>query len=141
MSECDPIELARALRDLRTWSKDLLAMVEGESPSLLEDYCGAWKLMEALETAERALAQAGDGWRPISEFGDNERYGRQFWHFYAKELINEDFNVLGVVEGFWQDDEGFVAAIWNNNQDCWDYTVIQPTHFRAPPAPPQEKET
>ena len=38
---------------------------------------------------------------------------------FNKEWINHDFNPNGTRIGFLQDD-GFVSATWNNEDDCYD---------------------
>ena len=38
---------------------------------------------------------------------------------FNKEWIDEDFNPNGTRVGFLQDD-GFVSATWNDEQDCYD---------------------
>ena len=49
---------------------------------------------------------------------------------FSEDFIDEDFNPTGIVDGYWQDDEGWVIWQWNNCQDCYD-TVrgAQPTHW------------
>lgn len=55
---------------------------------------------------------------------------------FAPYLIDEDFNPSGSVEGYWQDDDGWVGAVWNSCQDCWDRKKIKPTHWMKLPEPP-----
>lgn len=67
-------------------------------------------------------------WLPIKEA---DKYGGNGGSYllHAPELIDLDFNPEGVVDGHWQDDEGWIGAIWDNYQDCWAEQTIKPTHF------------
>lgn len=75
-------------------------------------------------------------WMPIADVGAEEKYDG-FFLLFATSLIHEDFNPSGIVEGYWQDGEGWIAAIWNNDQDCWNAKVIEPTHAMRLPLGPQ----
>lgn len=80
------------------------------------------------------------GWKSISELDVKREnaYGIPYLLF-AKELIDEDFNPSGVVEGFFQDgddeDAGWLGAIWDNDQDCYNLIPIKPTHFKEKRGP------
>lgn len=76
------------------------------------------------------LADAGE-WRPI----ESAPKDRPIW-LHDPTLVCEDFNPSGSVEGYWQDTEGWIGAVWNACQDVWDAKVIHPTHWRALPPPP-----
>ena len=56
------------------------------------------------------------GWNKVSE--KELPFGEEVIAF-NKEWIDEDFNPNGTRVGFLQDD-GFVSATWNNEQDCYD---------------------
>lgn len=81
------------------------------------------RLREA-EQREQALA-AHVQWRPIEEA---EKYNGEYL-LYGPKLVDLDFNPAGVVEGHWQDDMGWVGAVWCGQHDCWHDTIIEPTHF------------
>jgi hypothetical protein len=55
---------------------------------------------------------------------------------FCEGFINPDFNPGGSVEGQWCDDLGWVGAVWNPEQDCWDTNQIVPTHWQPLPLPP-----
>ncbi|MEQ7870699.1 hypothetical protein V6R97_08600 [Chromohalobacter salexigens] len=75
---------------------------------------------------ERADALAAQfQWRPIEEA---EKYNGDYL-LYGPDLVDLDFNETGVVEGHWQDDMGWVGAVWCGQHDCWHDTIIEPTHF------------
>lgn len=48
---------------------------------------------------------------------------------YVPDLVDEDFNPTGVIEGHWQDVDGWVGAVWCPVQDYWKYRAVSPTHF------------
>lgn len=70
------------------------------------------------------------GWRPIN----TAPFGRPILA-YAADLVDEDFNPSGVVDAYWQDDEGWIGGIWNGSQDCWDAQPIRPTHWHEKAGP------
>ncbi len=43
---------------------------------------------------------------------------------YHEKWIDEDFNPNGTRVGFIQDD-GFISASWNNEQDCYDTCKVE----------------
>lgn len=55
-------------------------------------------------------------WNKVSE--KEMPFGKEVIAFNEK-WIDEDFNLNGTRVGFMQDD-GFVSATWNNEQDCYD---------------------
>ena len=53
-----------------------------------------------------------------------------------EEWVDEDFNLKGVREGYYQEGEGYMAAVWNDYQDCWETQLVEPTmwtHFPEMP--------
>lgn len=52
-----------------------------------------------------------------------------------------DFNPTGVVEVYYLEDEGFIAALWNPEQDCWDATPVRFTHWMPLPKSPSSMTT
>lgn len=68
-------------------------------------------------------------WLPIAQLDVKQNYGIPYLLF-AKELIDEDFNPSGVVEGFYQEGEGWLGGVWDNTQDCYIVTTINPTYFK-----------
>ncbi|KAA0015477.1 hypothetical protein F0A16_20525 [Salinicola corii] len=90
--------------------------------------------IERLDRARGAPAQTAQivEWRPIEEA---EKYGDGCL-LHAPNLIHPDFNPKGVVDGYWQDDEGWIGAIWCAQHDCWHEMVIHPTHFMPKPDSP-----
>jgi hypothetical protein len=60
----------------------------------------------------------------------------QPFHAFGPLLIDEDFNPNGVVEATFDGENGYVGAIWNNYQDCWDTQAIEFTHWRPMLKPP-----
>ena len=77
--------------------------------------------------------QEDGAWRPIETAPKDGTPVR----LYAAALVHEDFNPSGSVEGYWQDDEGWVGALWDGCQDCWNATTIRPSHWQPLPAPPE----
>ncbi len=59
---------------------------------------------------------------------------------FAPEFIDEDFCPHGSVEGYWQDEQGWIGACWDACQDVWEARVIRPTHWQPLPAPPAVAE-
>ena len=81
---------------------------------------------------ESALA-THSGWLPIEAMPKD----RPIW-VYGPTLMDQDYNPDGIVEAYWLDDHGWVGAVWNNEQDCWDALVVHPTHGMIP-SPPKEE--
>ena len=71
-------------------------------------------------------------WRPIKTAPTDGTPVR----LYAQDLVHEDFNPGGSVEGYWQDDEGWIGAVWCDYHDRWEAKAIQPTHWMPLPPPP-----
>lgn len=71
-------------------------------------------------------------WYPIEQMGTQEKYSGGFllWSF---EFVDLDFRPTGVMEGYWQDGEGWTAAGWDDNNDVFTTVVVQPTHYAAVP--------
>lgn len=84
--------------------------------------------LDRASNATPAIARLVE-WRPIEEA---EKYDGEFL-LYGPSLIDPDFNPTGIVEGHWQDDEGWVGAVWCGCHDCWNAVVIEPTHFTRKP--------
>jgi hypothetical protein len=91
---------------------------------------------EELIAVRRNVEQANDNdsWRLIEGLDVTENYGVPYLLF-SKELIDEDFNPSGVVDGFYQDGEGWVGGVWDNTQDCYIVTTIFPTHYKEKRGP------
>ncbi|WP_110642516.1 hypothetical protein [Salinicola sp. CPA57] len=68
-------------------------------------------------------------WRTIEEA---EKYDGEYL-LHGPDLVDPDFNPTGIVAGHWQDDQGWVGAVWCGQHDCWEYRVIEPTHFARKP--------
>ena len=48
-----------------------------------------------------------------------------------------DLNPKGVMEGYYQDDEGWLGSVWNAVQDCWVPSLVTPTYIAAIPELPE----
>lgn len=94
---------------------------------------GLVKRIEELEQAVTRL-KAQLTWQPIATA---DKYGPPL-RLYAKELLHEDFNPSGSVEGYWQDDQGWIGVVWCDEHDHWVAKVIFPTHWMHFPPPPAE---
>lgn len=60
---------------------------------------------------------------------------------FNEEWICADFNPTGTREGFYADEwdgqsDCWVAAVWNNDQDCYETRVVHPSHWQRLPLPP-----
>jgi hypothetical protein len=73
--------------------------------------------------AERP-APAGH-WQPIDTAN---KHGAPVWLF-DPALIDEDFNPTGTVDGHWQDDVGWMGAVWDGYRDEWSTEQVNPTHW------------
>lgn len=81
-------------------------------------------------------------WKPIAELAD--MYQQPLW-IASPSLIDLDSNPLGIAEGFWQDDIGWMTTKYDMCQDCWDTVALNKeavTHFLVPSSPwsPDELE-
>lgn len=72
-------------------------------------------------------------WQPIACMLSEHQHN-VLW-LYCPDLVHEEENPAGVVDGHWQDGEGWVGAVWNAYQSCWDYSVVNPTHWMVPFGP------
>jgi hypothetical protein len=84
--------------------------------------------------AVRRNAEQKDKWCPIEDLDITKNYGVPYLLF-SKNLVDEDFNPSGVVDGFYQEGEGWVGGIWDNTQDCYIVTTIFPTHYKEKRGP------
>ena len=84
----------------------------------------------AIISASKEAALAGD-WQTIETAN---KYGEPVWLF-DPALIEADFNPTGTVDGHWQDDEGWMGAVWDGYRDEWSTKVINPTHWMARTSP------
>jgi hypothetical protein len=82
-----------------------------------------------------AVAAVLPVWQPIATAPKDGTPLRLF----SEGFINPDFNPGGSVEGQWCDDLGWIGAVWNAEQDCWDANEIVPTHWQPLPPPPGVK--
>ncbi|WP_339118534.1 hypothetical protein [Halomonas sp. BMC6] len=82
----------------------------------------------AYDQLQAALSRAGV-WLPIEQANKDS----QAMLLYSEEFICLDFNPEGVIEGYWQDDEGWIGAVWNGCHDQWTAQPVQPTHFMPKP--------
>lgn len=101
-----------------------------------EYFAGTYYSPDERKTAEcfqRGIDYATK-WFPIEQY--TQEIG--IVEFYAKELIDEDFNPLGIVTGAFTGDY-FEAAVWCGIHDCFETRKINPTHFRPQMAPPKEE--
>jgi hypothetical protein len=71
-----------------------------------------------------AIQPAGDCWHEGAPDGTENGF-----YAFHPDLIDADFNPHGVVEAISMDG-GFIAAIWNNCQDCWDTRAIEVAMWR-----------
>lgn len=71
-------------------------------------------------------------WHSIEDISEADKYSGEYL-LYGPSLIDLDFNPTGIVEGHWQDDEGWVGAVWSGCHDCWDARIVSPTHFARKP--------
>lgn len=78
-----------------------------------------------------------DNWKPINSFDPNNQ---QPTLLFNREWIDEDFNPNGVVEGFMGGEGHFIAAVWNDCQDCYETENITPTHWQPLPEPPKDTQ-
>lgn len=99
-----------------------------------------WASVWASARATIAKLKEESAWRPIESVSEDDRRAG-FFLLFSPTLVDADFNPIGVVEGYWQDGEGWIGAVWNNDQDCWDAESVTPTLFRPLPAPPSELTT
>ena len=100
---------------------DNAKLLEATNPSAILALITRLREAEAREQSLAAHVQ----WRSIEEA---EKYNGEYL-LYGPELVDLDFNETGVVEGHWQDDMGWVGAVWCGQHDCWHDTIIEPTHF------------
>lgn len=70
-------------------------------------------------------------WQPIEDLLNNAKLKYHAVLLYSPEFVDLDFNPEGVYEGFFTDGDGgkFLAAVWNNEQDCYDTLKVEPTHY------------
>ena len=54
-------------------------------------------------------------WQSISKAPKDQ----PLW-LYASDFVDEDFNPSGIVDGFWNDDNGWTIWKWNGCHDCYD---------------------
>ena len=101
---------------------------------------GAWRFGALINAQEcQNLNDLVNPWKPIGRFPTSACAKSVIdpdYLFHSPDLVDEDFNPQGVVKGHWQDGVGFVAAVWNNDQDCWYSQKIYPTHFMPKPRAP-----
>ena len=74
-------------------------------------------------------------WKPISELSD---LYQQPLMIASPKLIDADRNPLGISEGFWQDDEGWIAVQWCACHDEFHTVTLAKedvTHFLIPEGP------
>lgn len=88
----------------------------------------------AMEVARKLREGAIEWWRPIATAPKDGTPIR----IYADGLKDEDFNPSGSVEGFWQDGEGWLGAVWNPQHDYWMALPMKPTHWQPLPEPPSD---
>lgn len=55
---------------------------------------------------------------------------------FSKDLIDPVFYPEGVVEGYHDEDKGWVAAIYCATHDTWHSKVVKPTHWMPKPEGP-----
>jgi len=81
------------------------------------------------------MSQVGQNWETI----DTAHQGIKNLPavlLYSPELVNPDFIPDGIVEGYHQDEEGWIGAVWCGNCDVWHTKQINPTHWMRKPQPP-----
>lgn len=66
--------------------------------------------------------------KPIENVTEEEKEG--FLFLFSKAFIDPVFNPSGIIDGFYQDGEGWIGAVWNTHDGgCWKDTVVEPTHY------------
>jgi hypothetical protein len=85
------------------------------------------------------MESAAAEWKAISELTYEERCMSVL--IYSKQLIDEDFNPLGMAVGHFLDDcdeppEKACVPVWNNEQDCFMTQNILADAWMPLPAPP-----
>jgi hypothetical protein len=83
----------------------------------------------------RPAGKVEAAWQPIETGPKHEPV-----LLFSEGFIHEDFNPAGIVEGAWLEDRGWVGAVWNGEQDCYDTNEIVPTDWMPLPAPPAVNE-
>lgn len=74
-------------------------------------------------------------WYPIEDIAGMEQNYVSLL-LYSPKFVDLDFNPEGVIEGHFQDEGGWTAAIWNNDQDCFDTVMcLEPTHYMIKSTP------
>ncbi len=86
----------------------------------------------AADVLRRAISALAQAWQPIATA---PRDGTPI-RVYADWLAHPDFNVTGSVEAYWQDDEGWIGAVWESGGDVWVTQVLDPPPTQWMPLPP-----
>lgn len=76
--------------------------------------------------AMRAEGESADAeaWRSSEPPKDGSAF-----QAYHPSLVHADFNPQGVVEVVWSG-EGFIGAVWNGCQDCWETQPVEVAMWR-----------
>ncbi|TRO96749.1 hypothetical protein FKB34_01910 [Glycocaulis profundi] len=130
--ESDPVLLTFARAALAEIDQE----IEQRQTSGLDEY---WQGLKAISDQGHAALRKAESapmrWRPISELAD--RYHQPLL-LASPVLIDGDKNPLGIADGFWQDDEGWVVADWCMCHDTFHRRVLAEhdvTHFCIPNGP------
>lgn len=79
-------------------------------------------------------------WIPVHTFDPDTRREELEGRFqlFSPEFIDLDFNPEGIIDGYWQDCEGWRGASWDANNDEWSGGRCSPTHVRRYSPGPME---
>lgn len=157
--------LCKGCAELRDKIEAALRAVQEETIALRASECDALNTELRENYGSHIQVTPADDWRSaIRALVDGVRYGCEFqargvqevtravcdWQsietapkdgtvirVHCAELLDEDFNKHGSTEAFWQDTEGWKAALWDSDNDAWYAEIIQPTHWMPLPDPPK----
>lgn len=74
-------------------------------------------------------------WYPIEDI-DGMEHTHVSLLLYSPAFVDPDFNPEGVLEGHYQDEGGWTAAVWNDSQDCFNTVMcLEPTHYMIKSTP------
>lgn len=104
-------------------------------PQMGHDPAECSECTKALIEAIEKWFLGNEPWRPMVELTTQERYAGSYL-LHCPDLISEDFNPQGVVDGYWQDEEGWLAGVFCGYHDEWHTKVVNPTHYMPVPKKP-----
>jgi hypothetical protein len=74
-------------------------------------------------------------WMRIEDMPEEAKYTSAYL-LHGPELVHADFNPEGVERGYWQDDIGWRAPVWDSDSEEYLTLAVQPTHYAIVPAGP-----